>query len=104
MNTLFETAFKKGIKKHSSVKKQARAKVEQIIEHPLMGEPLKHNWQGYYSSPVKRSFLIIYLYCDACRKRGDDSVVACPDCAEHSNDTLKFVLFDTHDNAYAARP
>ncbi len=105
MNTLFETAFKNGVKKHSAVKKQAEAKVLKIIEHPIeLGEPLKGNWRGFYSCPVKRSFLIIYLYCDVCRKKGDDVVVQCDDCAECSDDTLKFVLFDTHDNAYAARP
>lgn len=101
MNTRFETAFNDGVKKHAAVKKQIEAKVRMIMEHPLMGEPLKENWRGFYSCPVKRSFLIIYLYCDVCRKKGDDKVVDCADCADCSDDTLRFVVFDTHDKAYA---
>ena len=99
MNTKFEKAFLQGVKKHAAVKKQVENKVRMIMEHPLdLGEPLKDNWRGFYSCPVKRSFLIIYLYCESCRAKGDDEHVACSDCAECSDDTIKFVVFDTHDN------
>lgn len=102
MKTRFEDAFLKALKKHTSIKKLVQKKVDMIIENPIaMGEPLKGNWQGFYSCPVKRSFIIIYLYCEVCRKKGDDSVVACSDCADTSDDTLKFVLLGPHDQAYA---
>ena len=74
--------------------------MDMIIEHPLIGEPLKGKWQGYYSSPVKKNFIIIYLYCEVCRKKGDDLVVCCFDCEDTRDNTLKFVLLEPHDKAY----
>ncbi len=101
MQVRFEKAFSKALERHASIKKQVEKKVRMIMEHPIaMGEPLKGNWRGFYSCPVRRNFIIIYLYCEACRKKGDDAFVACSDCSVCSDDILKFVLFGTHDNAY----
>lgn len=101
MDIQFETAFLKAVKKHASIQKQIRKKVDMIIENPIaVGEPLKGNWRGFYSCPVKRSFIIIYLYCEVCRKKGDDEVVACADCRDTPDNTLKFVLLAPHDAAY----
>jgi len=101
MNILFEHAFKKSLEKHSSIKKQVENKVRMIITNPVsMGEPLKGNWRGFYSCPVKKNFIIIYLYCYMCRKKGDSSFVNCSDCATTNDNTIKFVLFETHDKAY----
>jgi addiction module RelE/StbE family toxin len=101
MDARFEEAFVNALKKHASIKKLVREKVDMIIENPIaMGEPLKGNWQGFYSCPVKRNFIIIYLYCAVCRKKSDDAVVLCSDCSETSDKTLKFVLLGPHDRAY----
>ncbi len=59
MDVRFEKAFLKAVKKHSGIKKQIERKVLQIIEHPVeLGEPLKGNFRGFYSCPVKRNFII----------------------------------------------
>ncbi|MDA3970401.1 MAG: hypothetical protein PF442_03530 [Desulfobulbaceae bacterium] len=101
MESIFEDAFLKALKKHASIQKLVKKKVDLILENPIaFGEPLKANWQGFYSCPVKRSFIIIYLYCEACRKKGDDTVVLCCDCAETPNRTVKFVLLGPHYDAY----
>ena len=101
METRFEAAFVKALKKHASIKKLVRKKVDLILENPIaLGEPLLGNWQGFYSCPVKRNFIIIYLYCDLCRKKGDDAVVACSDCNDTPDQNLKFVLLGPHDEAY----
>lgn len=101
MESRFETAFLKAVKKHASIKKQVKQKVDMIIENPVaFGEPLKGNWQGFYSCPVKRNFIIIYLYCEICRKKGDDVVVACSECQDTPDQTIKFVLLGPHDEAY----
>lgn len=103
MEAIFETDFLKAVKKHASIRNLVRKKVDMIMENPVaFGEPLKGNWQGFYSCPVKRNFIIIYLYCEACRKKGDDAVVACSDCRETPNQTIKFVLPGPHDDAYGA--
>ncbi|MFH1973987.1 MAG: hypothetical protein ABIJ52_00315 [Pseudomonadota bacterium] len=97
----FETAFLKGLKKHSSIRKLVKNKVDMILENPVaMGEPLKGNWQGFYSCPVKRNFIIIYLFCDVCRKKSDDTVILCSDCETTPDKTVKFVLLGPHDQAY----
>ncbi|MDY7032200.1 MAG: type II toxin-antitoxin system mRNA interferase toxin, RelE/StbE family [Thermodesulfobacteriota bacterium] len=104
MEVKFEQAFLKAVKKHSSIKKQIEQKVRQIIEHPIeLGEPLKGNFRGFYSCPVKRNFIIIYLYCEACRKKGDNEFVTCSDCSNTSDDTVKFVLLGPHDKAYGTK-
>ena len=101
MEAIFEKAFLDALIKHAAIKKQVKKKVDMIIDNPVaVGEPLKGNWQGFYSCPVKRNFIIIYLYCDVCRKKGDTSVVACSDCSNTANQTIKFVLLGPHDKAY----
>ena len=101
MKAEFEKAFLKAVKKHAGIKKQIEQKVLQIMEYPVeLGEPLKGNLRGFYSCPVKRNFIIIYLYCAACRKKGDDEFVACSDCSTTSDETIKFVLLGPHDEVY----
>ncbi len=101
MEAKFEKEFLKGVKKHSGIKKQIEQKVRRIMEHPVkLGEPLKGNLRGFYSCLVKRNFIIIYLYCTACRKKKDDEFVVCSDCGTTSDETIKFVLFESHDEAY----
>lgn len=97
----FESSFVEALRKHASIKRLVQKKVDMILQNPIaFGEPLKGNWQGFYSCPVKRNFIIIYLYCALCRKKGDDTVVACADCKDSSDQTVKFVLLGPHDDAY----
>ena len=92
MKAKFEKEFLKGVRKHAGIKKQIEQKVCQIMEHPVeLGEPLKDNLRGFYSCPIKRNFIIIYLYCAACRKKGDAEFVASSDCSATSDETIKFV-------------
>ncbi|MCX5805347.1 MAG: hypothetical protein NT010_04665 [Proteobacteria bacterium] len=101
MEVLFSNAFVQSLKKHSSIKKIIRKKVDMIIENPIaLGEPLKGNFRGYYSCPVKKNFLIIYLYCRLCRKKGDEKTVLCFNCHENNDETIKFVDMGPHDKAY----
>jgi len=104
MDALFEKAFVKALKKHASIKKDVERKVRAIMEHPVeLGEPLKGNFRGFYSCAVRRNFIIIYLYCGICRRKGDDAVVQCSDCRETPDETLKFVLLGPHDEAYGGK-
>jgi len=104
MDVKFEKAFLKAVKKHAGIKKQIEHKVLQIISHPVeMGEPLKGNFRGFYSCPVKRNFIIIYLYCCICRKKRDDEYVACGDCSEIADETIRFLIFGPHDAAYGIK-
>jgi mRNA-degrading endonuclease YafQ of YafQ-DinJ toxin-antitoxin module len=60
LNAVFEGAFVKVLRRHSAIKKDVERKVRQIMEHPVeYGEPLKGNFQGFYSASVKRNFILI---------------------------------------------
>jgi mRNA-degrading endonuclease YafQ of YafQ-DinJ toxin-antitoxin module len=101
MEIQFEKAFLKALKKHASIKKAVKNKVDLIVQNPIAyGEPLKGNWQGFYSSPVKRNFIIIFLYCEVCRKKRDNLVVDCADCEQTKDKTIKFILLGPHDSTY----
>lgn len=101
METLFSDAFVNSLNKYASIKNAVQKKVDMIIENPIaMGEPLKGNFRGFYSCPVKRSFLIIYTYCKICRKKGDNEIVLCDDCQNISDDTIKFIALGPRDEAY----
>ena len=95
MKAKFEKEFLKDVRKHSGMKKQIEKKVSQVMEHPVeLGEPLKGNLRGFYSCPIKRNFIVIYLYCAACRKKGDAEFVFCSDYSATSDDTIKFYCWD----------
>ena len=101
MNLVFSDDFVASLKKHSALKEAVRKKVDMIAASPVaLGEPLKGNFRGYYSCPVRRNFLIIFLYCSLCRKKGDDAIVQCGDCADCADDTIKFIALGPHDKAY----
>ncbi len=104
MEVLFSNTFIKSLKKHSSIKKAIKKKVDMIIENPLaLGEPLRGPFRGYLSSTVRRNFLIIYLYCKICRKKGDKEIVLCRDCDKCSDNTIKFIDLGPHDQAYGKK-
>lgn len=101
MEVLFSDAFIQSLKKHSAIKKAIQNKVDMIVNNPIgLGEPLKGAFRGYYSCPVKKNFLLVYLYCKICRKKGDDTVVLCVDCTNYSDETIMFVELGPHDKAY----
>jgi len=101
METFFSDDFVSSLEKYSSIKKSIQKKVDMIIENPIaMGEPLKGNFRGFYSCPVKKRFLIIYLYCRICRKKGDDEIVLCGHCRDTSDETIKFIALGPQEEAY----
>jgi mRNA-degrading endonuclease YafQ of YafQ-DinJ toxin-antitoxin module len=101
VNLLFSEDFAAALNRHAAIKDAVRKKVDMIATNPLaLGEPLKGSFRGFYSCPVKRNFLIIFLYCHLCRKKRDDAIVCCADCAACRDDTIKFVALGPHDQAY----
>lgn len=101
MKLVFSDEFVASLRKHSAIKEAVRRKVDLIALSPLaLGEPLKGNFRGFYSCPVRRNFLIVFLYCATCRKKGDDGIVLCADCPDCSEDTIKFVALGPHDETY----
>lgn len=101
MKVLFSDVFIKSLKTHGAIKKAVQKKVEMILTDPIgLGEPLRGNFRGYYTCPVKKNFLIIYLFCRLCRGKKDDGIVRCSDCRECPDETIKFVALGPHDKTY----
>jgi hypothetical protein len=98
---LFSDEFVTSLKKHGAIKDAVRKRVEMIAANPIaLGEPLKGNFRGFYSTPVRRNFLIVFLYCAVCRKKHDDAIVLCGDCASRPDDTIQFIALGPHDQVY----
>ena len=105
MEVLFSDSFVASLKKHASLKSAVRKKVDMIVANPIRtGEPLKGNFRGYYSCSVKKNFIIIYLYCLVCRRKKDQDIVLCYDCAICGDNTIKFIALGPHDKAYRKFP
>ena len=99
MNLPYGETFVKSLKKRAAIRKAVKARCEMIAGNPHMGEPLKGNWRGYWC-PVKRNFIIIYLYCKACRSRGNDAVAHCAECEGMEEETIQFLYLGPHDRTY----
>jgi len=100
MNETYSDEFIKSLKKFSSVRKRIVNKIDKILQHPLMGEPLKYDLRGLLSVPVAKNFVIVYSYCRICRKRGDDKILRCHDCSDMIDETVSFFDVGPHDKAY----
>ena len=104
MIAFFSDDFGDSLKKHPALKKIVQKKVDMVLTNPVgLGEPLKGSLRGYYSVPVKKNFLIIYLYCLMCRRRGNHEIVRCHDCSNCVDETVKFVQLGPHDQAHEKR-
>ena len=100
MNETYSEEFVKSLKRFSSIKKRIANKIDKIIQDPLMGEPLKYDLRGLYSTPVAKIFLIVYSYCKICRKKGDDKTLRCHDCSDMMSETVRFFDVGPHDKVY----
>lgn len=101
MNETYSEPFVKSLRKFASIRKRIVNKIDNIIQDPLMGEPLKYDLCGLYSVPVAKRFLIIYSYCRICRKKGDDKILLCHDCSDMLAETVRFFDLGPHDKAYS---
>ena len=100
MHETYSDDFLKSLKKFASIKKRIRNKIDRLINDPLMGEPLKYDLRGLYSVPVANHFILIYAYCDMCRRKGDDRILCCHDCDSIADETMRFFDIGPHDAVY----
>lgn len=93
--------FSNALVKYSGIRKLLQKKIERLLDNPRgFGEPLKYDLEGLSSFPVRRNFIVIYVYCRECRIKGYQMLNDCPDCAQTSDEVVKFLTFGPHDSAY----
>ena len=93
--------FVEALRKYSNIKSSAKNKIESLLNNPLgYGEPLKGALEGLCSCPVKKNFMIIYVYCRECRIKNYQSINGCRDCAQTPDEVIKFLTIGPHDLAY----
>jgi len=93
--------FAKAIKKYANIKKNAKKTIENLLENPLgYGEPLKHSLEGLNSCPVKKNFILIYVYCRECRLKNYHNINACQDCTQTPDEVVKILTIGPHNLAY----
>jgi len=93
--------FDKALKKYSSIRKNAESKIKSLLENPLnYGEALKGELEGLCSCPVKKNFIIIYIYCRECRIKNYQNINGCRDCDQTPDEVVKFLTIAPHDLAY----
>lgn len=93
--------FKRALKKYGSIKDSVKRKIDNLLQSPLnFGEQLKYELTGLDSCPIKRNFILIYVYCRECRIKGHQEINACADCVEILDETVKILTFAPHDLAY----
>jgi len=93
--------FIKALNKYSNAKKNAERKIDALLDNPFgFGEPLKHRLVGLSSCPVKKGFIIVYVYCRECRVKGYQKINSCEDCDQTPDEVVKFLTIGPHDLAY----
>jgi len=55
---------------------------------------------GLRSAPVKGNFIIVYIICKECRAKGRDKEFNCSICNSAPDDSIIFIYFSPHDDAY----
>jgi mRNA-degrading endonuclease YafQ of YafQ-DinJ toxin-antitoxin module len=89
------------LKNYPSLKKPFEKKKNYILQGPLqLGEPLKGNLNGLRSFPLQKNFIIIYLVCEECRRLKLESSYQCAACGKIPDNSVIFLLFGPHDEAY----
>lgn len=93
--------FISSLEKYSNIKKNAKKRIENLLKNPLgFGEPLRYSLEGLSSCPVRKNFILIYVYCRECRIKGYQRINACVDCEQTSDEIVKFLTIGPHNLAY----
>ncbi len=104
---IFLQEFQRGLKKHSSIARQIKRRVDRILADPYYNSELLTkkgvDLRGKRSARVTRNFRIIYAVCEECinrsfKARGYND---CPDCNKTEPDkVIIFFVVGPHEKAY----
>ena len=103
---VYEDIFLRNLKRYSSIRKNIKRRVEQIISDPYHNtEPLgdmskKLNLTGCRSIRVDRNFRIIFVICEECLEIPECEYCFCDDLEEK---TVVFLTVGPHDRAYSIK-
>ena len=103
---VFEDRFVRNQQRHHSLQKHIQRHVDQILDDPYTGTerlgriPGKQHLRGWSSIRVTRSFRIIFVVCEECRRAPACRFCFCEGLPDK---TVVFLTVGPHERAYAIR-
>ena len=103
-------AFRKGVKKYASLRKQIAAKVNCVLDNPydseLLGKKGASDLRGKRSVRVTRNIRIVFAVCEECllrgfKRRGFNDCAGCT--KEEPDDIIIFLIIAPHEIAYGEK-
>jgi hypothetical protein len=103
-------AFRKGLTKYASLRKQIAAKVNRVLDNPydseLLGKKGASDLRGKRSVCVTRNLRIVFAVCEECLLRGfkRQGFNDCAGCTkEEPDDIVVFLIVAPHEIAYGEK-
>jgi mRNA-degrading endonuclease RelE of RelBE toxin-antitoxin system len=103
-------AFRRGVKKYASLRKQIVAKINRVLDNPydseLLGKKGVSDLRGKRSVRVTRNIRIVFAVCEECLRRGFKrrGFNDCASCTkEEPDDIVVFLIVAPHETAYGEK-
>lgn len=85
---------------YQHIRESIKSKVDDVLEHPKAGEPLKHSLTGLRSVPVKENYIIIYMIYGEWQEKQEQDIQEWSEGLEEPEDAVIFLTVKPHDPAY----
>jgi len=85
---------------YQHIREPIKSKVDDVLEHPKAGEPLKHSLAGLRSVPVKGNYIIIYMIYEEWKEEQEQDIKNWSEILEDPEDAVIFLTVKPHDPAY----
>jgi mRNA-degrading endonuclease RelE of RelBE toxin-antitoxin system len=103
---VYEERFLENLRRYASLRPQIKQRVERVLVNPYLNTELltdpsgKLNLHGCRSARVDRSFRIIYVVCEECRRVPECCYCFCEGLPDN---TIVFLTVGPHDRAYTMK-
>ena len=104
---VFTKEFQRCVRRYASIAKLIQKEVGSILQDPYHNSELltktKHDWRGWRSRRVTRSFRIVYAVCEECIRRSyrERGYLMCSGCVKAIRDNkVIFLHVRPHPEAY----
>ncbi len=103
---VYEEQFRRNLQRYASLSSQIKRRVDRILANPYAGTEILSDvggtldLRGCRSAPVGRSFRIIFVVCEECRRVPECLYCFCENLPDKA---VVFLTVGPHDRAYGMR-